>query len=239
MPTNRTNLKITRSSDVQYAVRRGDGDEIDVAASLTELEEVLLADGGPDEVVSLLVEGDRGLERIFTEHGHVVTSVGWEGILVPSANRRKVRLPADFTGTVGATDVGWDALLALRPDVAWVNDSPDFSLKDSVVLFRGDTLVGWVPVWRPSPGTSIVRFVVIARGIYAGEERRLTHLRLAAYAFALESEFAHGRTVLAWMPDDDDPVNALKVSLGAPLKVTHWMNVMVGRDLRRVAEVGT
>lgn len=232
MGMNSAAIRISRTSELQYSVRRSGDGELDATELLEELTSVLGADGPAEESVSLLIEGGRGIETILADQGFAPTSVGWEGLLVASPNRRQVHLPAGFTATTDAPRVGWDRLIELRPNVAWVHDSPSFSLEDTVVLYRDGEIVGWVPVWRVSTGTSVVRFVVIQQGIYADQERRLTHLRLATYAHALESEFSKGRTVLSWMPDDGDPVNDLKVSLGAPLKVTHWFATQVRRDLR-------
>lgn len=225
-------ITISRTSDAQYTVRRSGGGELGATELLDELTRVLMTDGPADETVSLLIEGGRGIETVLADRGYALTSIGWEGLLVASPNRRRVNLPAGFTATTDAPRVGWDRLIALRPNAAWVHDSPSFSLEDTVVLYRDGEVVGWVPVWRVSTGTSVVRFVVIQQGIYADQERRLTHLRLATYAHTLESEFSKGRTVLSWMPDDGDPVNDLKVSLGAPLKVTHWFATQVRRDFR-------
>jgi hypothetical protein len=236
MQVKSATTRISRTSDTQYSIRRCANDELDATTLLEDLKNVLMADGPSNELVSVLIEGERGIETIFANQGYEPVSVGWEGIVVANPNRRQVHLPAGFSVATDAPRVGWDRLIELRPTVAWVRDSPSFSLEDTVVLYRDGEVVGWVPVWRVSSGTSVVRFVVIQQGIYADQERRLTHLRLATYAHALESEFSQGRSVLSWMPDDGDPVNNLKLSLGAPLKLTHWFATQVRRDLRSKEE---
>jgi hypothetical protein len=38
--------------------------------------------------------------------------------------------------------------------------------------------------------------------------------------------------VLSWLPDTDDPVNELKISVGGAATLTHWMSIRVRRDLQ-------
>ena len=194
----------------------------------------LMADGEASEQVDITFVAESGLENLFVDAATAPVSIGWEGLLVPSTRRRAIRLPAGISVDVGASDPGLEALVALRPNPPWVIHllkSPHLDLDESLLIRREGELIGWVPLWRPSASTSIVRLVILRPDIHAGEERRRTHLSLGAYAQAIESQFRLGRSVFSWIPDDGDPVNVLKLSVGSPVRVTHWKRVRVRRDL--------
>jgi hypothetical protein len=100
-----------------------------------------------------------------------------------------------------------------------------------MVIRMSDEIVGWVPIWRLTPTASVIRPVILNPMIHADEERRRTHLRLSVYSRAVESQCAQGRSVLSWLPDNGDPVNELKLSVGGAANLTHWMSITVKRDL--------
>lgn len=200
----------------------------------TALAARLLADGAADEEVAIHFVGNVGLDEIFAGHRPPASSIGWEGLILPQQERRTVRLPRDVTITPDVRDPGLPTLLGLRSYAPWILQtlqSRHLDLGESLAIRLDGELVGWIPVWRPSPGTSIIRLVVLAPHVHAAEERRLTHLRLAAYAHAIDLQCSLRRAVVSWLPDDGDPVNALKLSVASPARLTHWMHIRVRRDL--------
>lgn len=206
----------------------------DVSSARTQIAQKLLADGADDEVITLQFVGDCGLDEIFSGQNPAPRSIGWEGLILPFAKRRQVRLPHGVTITPDATSVGLEALLQLRSYAPWILEileSPHLSLDESLLIHRDGQLVGWIPIWRPSTRTSILRLVVLHPDVHRGEERRRTHLQLAAFSRAIESQCSRDRSVICWMPDDGDAVNALKVSIADAARVTHWMSIQVRRDL--------
>ncbi len=196
------------------------------------LRELLLADGAPHEQVSLTFVGEVGFEEIFELQPEPVRSLGWEGLLLPYQQRRTLRLPRDFTVTPDASRVDVEVLRGIHRVVDDLATNPYLDLQQSMLIHHAEDVVGWVPIWRMTPGTSIIRFTVIHPSIHADEERRRTHLRLAAYSQAVESQCAQGRSVLSWLPDTGDPVNDLKLSIGGAASLTHWKSIKVRRDLQ-------
>jgi len=199
-----------------------------------QLAAQLLADGPAGEDVIVNFASGTGLDPAFDGHSPKAMSLGWELIVISHEERRSLRLPKGVAVTSGAHDVGLDPLRALVPVNPWVMStlaSPHLDLSESLLIRRDGDLLGWIPVWRPAPTTSIIRFVVVLPHVFAGEERRLTHLRLSAYSQAVDRQCRHGRTVISWIPDDGDPVNALKLSVASPARITHWKSIRVRRDL--------
>ncbi len=226
----------------EYWLRPSSPPENDLALARQQLCETLLADGDNDDVVSINFVGEVGLEKIFDGLAPVPTSMGWEGLIVPFTERRTVRLPAGITVTPDATDPGLAQLLQLRTYAPWILHilkSPFLSLADSLVIRRDNELIGWIPVWRPSASMAILRLVVLRPDVHEGEERRRTHLQLGAFSRAIDSQCSQNRSVVCWMPDDGDAVNALKVSIAGAVKVTHWMSIRVRRDLAPVVTPST
>jgi hypothetical protein len=207
----------------------------DISELRDQLHEALSAAGPGEEQVTLQFVGDGGLDALFAGQNPGPVSIGWEGLILPFADRRTVRLPHGITVTADATSVGLETLLRLRPYAPWILqilDSPHLSLDESLLIHRDDELIGWIPIWRPSARTSILRLVVLHPDVHRGEERRRTHLQLAAFSRAIESQCSQDRSVICWMPDDGDAVNALKLSIADAARVTHWMSIQVRRDLQ-------
>jgi len=191
-----------------------------------------MADGAADDIVGISFVGNVGLEELFAGQPGTAISQGWEGLLLPGHQRRRVRMPTGFSLSPDISVVDRRKLLALQRRAETLLDTPALDVHDSMLVHRGDEVVGWVPIWRPASYTSVIRIVSIHPKIYADEQRRCTHLRLACFAQAVESQCSKGRSVLTWMSDTDDPVNELKVSVSGATTVTHWMLIRVRRDLR-------
>jgi hypothetical protein len=225
-------LRVQRTEPSAYVLRPVRGVGIDVDIWREELRDRLLADGAADDEVMIHFVGDVGLDEIFADQAEPARSQGWEGLLLPGQERRKVRMPAGFTLTPDVSVIDRSELMALNRRAETMIDTPHLDLQESMLLRREGDVVGWVPIWRPASLTSIVRVVSINPAIHQDEERRRTHLRLACYAQAVESQCSQGRSVLSWLPDTDDPVNVLKMSVSGPTTVTHWMSITVRRDLQ-------
>lgn len=223
-------LKVERSSD-GYVLRPAGSGVVDASAARSQLLARMALDGPADEEVTLSFVGDVGLEAVFDGTSAEVVSIGWEGLLVPFARRRRIDMPRGFTITTGAGHVEDQKLHALhrlsRPSLA----SPLLDIEESMLVHREGDLVGWVPVMRLTPTVSSIRFVCIHANVHREEERRRTYLRLATYAQAVEAQCSQGRSVLTWLPDDGDPVNEYKVSVAGATLSTHWMSTRVRRDL--------
>jgi len=224
-------LNISRTQPTEYIVRPAEPHVRDAVIARDDLRARLLADGAPEEIVGIRFVGDVGLDELFVVSGAEIVSLGWEGLLVPYSERRKVPLPRGCTVTADASRASREELIALHRNSAWILDSTHMDLSESMLLHRDGELIGWVPVWRFAPSVSVIRQVCISSAVHADEERRRTFLRLALYAQALKHQGDQGRTVLTWLPDDGDPVNELKISVTGALASTHWMRIQVRRDL--------
>ena len=231
-PTATAMLTVSLNSPADYIVRPAHLRVDDADNARDELRARLLSDGAPDEIVGIRFVGEVGLEVIFADSGADIVSLGWEGLLVPYAERRKLTLPRGCAVTADASTVSAEQLLALRPKSEWILASDNLDLTESMLLHRDDELIGWAPVWRVAPAVSIIRMMCIHPSIYADEERRRTHLRLGLFTRAAQHQFDQGRSVIVWLPDDGDPVKDAKLSVGGALSGTHWMQVRVRRDLR-------
>ena len=225
-------LRVQRTEPSAYVLRRSVGRSIDLNAAREELRDRLMADGDSTDVVLVNFIGDVGLDEIFADQQPAAKSLGWEGLLLPGKERRKVRVPAGFTLEPDVSMIDRADLLALHRNAETILDTPHLDMRESLLLRRDGEVVGWVPIWRPASLTSIIRVVSINTAIHQDEERRRTHLRLACYAQAVESQCSQGRSVLSWLPDTDDPVNELKISVGGAATLTHWMSIRVRRDLQ-------
>ena len=224
-------LRVTTPGPGRYTLRTHSQQVVVPHSARDALRARLLADGDPDELVTLTFIGDVGLDELFEGQAEPVASLGWEGLLLPHQQRRTLRLPRDFTMTPDVTQVDLEVLRS----TSWVVDellqTPFLDLHESLLIHRGEDVVGWVPIWRLSPSASVIRLTVIHPSIHADEERRRTHLRLSTYSQAVESQCSRGRSVLSWLPDSGDPVNDLKLSIGGAATLTHWMSIKVRRDL--------
>ena len=225
-------LRVQRTGPSWYVLRPARGDGLGADTWREDLRDRLLADGAADDEVMIHFVGDVGLDEIFADQAEPARSHGWEGLLLPGQERRKVRMPAGFTLTGDVSVIDRSELMALNRKAETMIDTPHLDLQESMLLRREGDVVGWVPIWRPASLTSIIRVVSIHPAIHQDEERRRTHLRLACYAQAVESQCSQGRSVLSWLPDNDDPVNELKVSVTSAATVTHWMSITVRRDLQ-------
>ena len=230
-PGAKTLLNISHTPPADYTVRLAGPHLRDAVLARDELRARLLGDGEPDEIVGIRFLGDVGLDELFAGIGADIVSLGWEGLLVPYAERRRLTLPRGCTVTANASTVSAEQLLALRPKSEWILASDNLDLTESMLLHRDGELIGWAPVWRVAPEVSIIRMMCIHPSIYADEERRRTHLRLGLFARAAQHQFDQGRSVIVWLPDDGDPVKDAKLSVGGALLSTHWMHVRVRRDL--------
>ena len=224
-------LAITRSTHADYVVRSSGPCLEDSDAAREELRAVLLGSGAADEAVDIRFVGDIGLEALFDSSASDIVSLGWEGLLVPYPERRRLTLPRGCVVTADASAVDADTLLALRPKSEWILASNNLDLSESMLLHRDGELIGWAPVWRVAPAVSIIQMMCIHPSVHRDEERRRTHLRLALFARAAQHQCDQGRSVIVWLPDDGDPVKDAKVSVGGALATTHWMQVRVRRDL--------
>ena len=225
-------LAVTCHRPGQYTLRVAGLLPIVPAAAFEALRARLLADGDPNEQVVLTFTSDVGIEGILAGQPEPVTSLGWEGLLVPDPTRRRLRMPAGFTLAADISTVDPEVIARTHPRAGQYLDTPYLDAHESMLILRGDDLVGWVPIWRVTPTTSVIRFTVIHPEIHANEERRRTHLRLAVYSYAVESQCSQGRSVLSWLPDTGDPVNQLKLSVAGATRLTHWKSIRVRRDLR-------
>jgi len=225
-------LAVTCPRPGQYTLRVTGSRPIATEAAFEALCARLLADGDPDETVVLTFTGDVGIEGILAGQPEPVTSMGWEGLLVPDPTRRRLRMPAGFTLAPDISTVDREVIVRTHPRAGQYLDTPYLDAQESMLIRREGAIIGWVPIWRVTPTTSVIRFTVIHPEIHADEERRRTHLRLAVYAQAVESQCSQGRSVLSWLPDTGDPVNALKLSVGGATRLTHWKSIRVRRDLR-------
>jgi hypothetical protein len=224
-------LSVARSSATHYIVRPEGVRVADATTARQGLLTALLADGTAEEVVTVRFAGDVGIEAVFGSASGEIVSLGWEGLLVPYSERRKVPLPRGFDATPDATCVPVDTLLELQPNREWILRTPHLDLGESLLIHREGELIGWVPIWRVAPLVSVIRMVCIRPDVYSDEERRRTFLRLASFAHAVAIQCGQGRSVITWLPDDGDPVNELKLSVGGAATGTHWMQVAIRRDL--------
>ncbi len=230
--TDTRGLRIQRAEPSVYVLRPRAGGSIAADTAREELRSRLMADGDASEEVAVHFVGDVGLDALFADQQRPPRSHGWEGLLLPGTERRQVRMPAGFSLTPDVSVIDRSALMALNRKAETMIDTPHLDLQESMLLRREADVVGWIPIWRPATFTSIIRVVSIHPSIHQDEERRRTHLRLACYAQAVESQCSQGRSVLSWLPDTDDPVNELKVSVTSAATVTHWMSIRVRRDLQ-------
>jgi hypothetical protein len=224
-------IEVTLSTPGQYIVRAATLEPLDIETARDSLTSRLLSEGEHHEHVHIRFVGDIGLDEIFRDQAMAITSLGWEGLMVPDENRRKLRIPTGYAVTPDVSQVPRSVLVGIHQFSEGVLDSPQIDLRESMVIRMNDEIVGWVPIWRLTPTTSVVRPVILDPMIHAEEERRRTHLRLSVYSLAVESQCSQGYSVLSWLPDNGDPVNALKLSVGGAANLTHWMSITVRRDL--------
>jgi len=227
-------IEVTLSTPGRYEIRPTPERDIDIATARGSLLEFLSAGGAGNEQVHIRFVGDLGLEGLFVNQESSIKSLGWEGLIVPNENARKLRIPSGYTVTPDVSHVSRSVLVGIHHFSEGVLDSPNIDLRESMVIHKSDDIVGWVPIWRLTHTTSVIRPVILDPTIHADEERRRTHLRLSAYALAVESQCSQGRSVLSWLPDNGDPVNELKLSVGGAANLTHWMSITVRRDLTPV-----
>jgi len=224
-------LTITCPSPGEYRIRAREGELRELGKARESLRARLLEDGEASEEVNMLFVGEIGLEALFADQSAKIRSLGWEALLLPNEKRRKVHLPAGVTVTPDISHLDRESLVGIHHRAAHLLDTPYLDLKECMLIRRDGEIVGWVPIWRVTASTSVIRVIALHPSIHADEERRRTHLRLAVYLQAVESQCAQWRSVLSWMPDDDDPVNELKISVSGHAQSTHWMAITVRRDL--------
>lgn len=224
-------IAITCPSPGEYRIRARESGHRDIDAARDALRARLLDDGDASDQVNVLFVGEIGLDEIFADQSASIRSLGWEGLLLPNEKRRKVRLPEGITVTPDISHVDREVLIGIHRLAETFLNTPYLDMQESMLICRDGEIIGWVPIWRVSPSTSVIRLVSIHSSIHADEERRRTHLRLAVYLQAVESQCAKGRAVLSWLPDSDDPVNELKISVSGHAQGTRWMGITVRRDL--------
>ena len=137
-------LSIVRTSPLDYVVRPHAARVDNPIAASAELANRLQAEGVADEVVSLRFVGDIGLEALFDSSASDIVSLGWEGLLVPYPERRRLTLPRGCVVTADASAVDADTLLALRPKSEWILASNNLDLSESMLLHRDGELIGRV-----------------------------------------------------------------------------------------------
>ena len=227
------NLTVVATGVGAYTLRTRDHAHVDSRAASRSLRDRLLVDGEAREQVTVTFMSQTGITEIFEGQPEPLQSLGWECLMLPHQHRRTLGMPRGFRVTPDISQVDSGVLREARhPKTQEFLESPYLDRRESLLIQHGEDVVGWVPIWRMSPSTSIIRLTVIHPSIYADEERRRTHLKLTTYLQALESQCAKGRAVISWLPDNDAPVNALKLSVGSPARLSHWLSITVRRDLQ-------
>jgi hypothetical protein len=91
--------------------------------------------------------------------------------------------------------------------------------------------VGWVPVQHVSEGTSIIKLTFLESDVFAEEPRNLSYLRLSAWSSAMHHQHEKGRTVVCFIPDDGDDINAYKRQVTGADVMNHWWLIRTCPDL--------
>ena len=211
----------------------------DIATIRQHIRNALAADDArPDEVVEILFVGETDLDEVFAAQTPSPASLGWEALILPGSlsSPRRIRLPESVQTTVGIRGADPERLQSLHRWAQRDYADPLVDHDESLLIHLEGQVMGWVPVWRLAPRTSLVRHTLIDASAYADELSRRTLLRLGTYASAVEHQLDQGRTVISWLPDDNDDVNSFKLQVSAPVHLTHWVGLRARRDLRPISE---
>ena len=225
-------MLIDKSGERRYTVRNSES--ITDFAELRQgiVDALARYESAPTTIVDLWYPADPSLDALFFDHEP--QSLGWEGLILPGSNsgRRGIRLPSGVSVTPGIRQTDPHRLQTVHPWARENYNDPSVDHDESMVIYRDDDFIGWIPVWRLSSHTSLVRHCLIEQHVYHDEIRRRTVLRLATYARAVDHQLAQNRSVISWLPDDGDEVNDFKLQIGAPALLTHWMFVRTRCDLK-------
>ena len=225
-------LQIRCTGGGRYVIRT-ENQPADVDTMRIEIVAALGADGDdPAEIVEVHYVGDTALDELFNSQPTPPVSLGWEALILPGSKRRLFRLPQSTQITFGIRDAEPEHLRNVHRWSAQDYDDPTVDHDESLLIRLEGQVIGWIPVWRLTSHTSLVRHTRIDQNVFADDIKRHTLLALGTYARAVEHQLEQGRAVMTWLPDDNNEVNHFKVQVGGGVQATHWLSVRVRRDLQ-------
>ena len=227
---------VRKSAENEYEVRpAGSSPAATVSAiSLTELSSLFCAEGAdPQEEFDIKFIGTQAIEAFFEKRTLARTSLGWECVMFPSspARRRKLATPPGFEFSEGIEGLSAEWLISYHPLAKTLLSRPDLARDESILIRLDSRPVGWVPVQQVSERTSVIKLTFLESDVFAEEPRNLSHLRLSAWSAAMRRQHEKGRTVVCFIPDDGDDINAYKRQVAGADVMNHWWSIRTRRDL--------
>ena len=225
---------VRKSAESEYEVRpAGSSPAATVSAiSLTELSSLFSAEGAdPQEEFDIKFIGTQAIEAFFEKRTLARTSLGWECVMFPSspARRRKLATPPGFEFSEGIEGLSAEWLISYHPLAKTLLSRPDLARDESILIRLDSRPVGWVPVQRVSERTSVIKLTFLESDVFAEEPRNLSHLRLSAWSSAMHRQHEKGRTVVCFIPDDGDDINAYKRQVAGADVMNHWWSIRTRR----------
>ena len=225
---------VRKSAESEYEVRpAGSSPAATVSAiSLTELSSLFSAEGAdPQEEFDIKFIGTQAIEAFFEKRTLARTSLGWECVMFPSspARRRKLATPPGFEFSEGIEGLSAEWLISYHPLAKTLLSRPDLARDESILIRLDSRPVGWVPVQRVSERTSVIKLTFLESDVFAEEPRNLSHLRLSAWSSAMHRQHEKGRTVVSFIPDDGDDINAYKRQVAGADVMNHWWSIRTRR----------
>jgi len=232
-------LHIRATSPGVYEIRRTTGSRPASGHAIVakDLAQFLCSHGGdPSETVELFFVACAEIATLLLEQHQAPISIGWEFVMLPQSpqERRRISPMPKVTFSIGISEVNPAWLAECHLAAAGQLARPELSRDDCVLISVDGRQVGWVPVQRISTSTSLIRQTLIEAHVFADEPRRLSHLRLSAWSVAAHHQFDVGRTVVSWLPDNDDEINVYKKQISQPDMSQQWFYIKTRRDLAPV-----
>lgn len=217
----------TNRSQLILPARGRSSDRDSVIATLNARMQ-LMVDLTTPELFVHVAEGSSPDQILAQLTGTTGAAMGWEAMVFPTNTRRRhIALPRGVLLTRGLTEIPPVDVPDLDPRVLAALNDPQINAADSFMLHIENRVRGCIPVVRLNPNTVSFRAVIHNKAVLADDLRRRSFLRLAAWSTACDIHLDEGSTIIAWMPDDGDPINKYKLQIAAPDWMTHWVTYRV------------
>ena len=229
-------VSVRKSADNEYEVRPAGSARAAAGSAipLTELASFFSAGGThPHDEFDIKFIGTPAIEAFFDTRTLARTSLGWECVMFPGspAPRRKLATPPGFEFSEGIQGLSADWLMGCHPLAESLLSRPDLSHDESILIRMDSRPVGWVPVQHLSEKTSVIKLTFLESDVFAEEPRNLSYLRLSAWSDAMHHQHEKGRTVVCFIRDDGDDINAYKRQVTGADVMNHWWSIRTRPDL--------
>ena len=226
-------VTVRKSADNEYEVRPAGSARAasGSAVPLTDLPSLFSA--LPQEEFDVKFIDTSAIGAFFHNRALASASLGWECIMFPGSPvpRRTLATPPHFEFTAGIGGVSESWLTSCHVRAGEMFSSPDLAHDDAILIRMDSRPVGWVPVQRISERTSVIKVTLLEAEVLAEEPRNLSYLRLGAWSAAMHRQHEKGRTVVGFIPDDGDDINAYKRQVSGADIMNHWCSIRTRPDL--------